>query len=68
MKRANQFKVLSRKEADQVKGGGWLSSMLSAWYDRYQADKAAREAAEALASMEPAACPPPDTDDGDPVG
>jgi len=57
MKKANQFKVLSREEANQVKGGGWLSSMLKSWYDKYQADKAEREAAE----MELAACPPPDS-------
>lgn len=65
MKKTNQnFKVLSRKETANVKGGGWLSNLFSYWYNRYQEDKAEEEAALAMEVMASAEegyeCPPPE--------
>ncbi len=53
------FKVLSKKEAQQVKGGGWLSNLFAYWKNEYEE----RKAAEAAAAMSAAPCPPPDPED-----
>lgn len=59
MKRKNSnFKILTKKETSHVKGGGWISNMLSAWYNKYQADRSFGSASLMAADD----CPPPEPD------
>lgn len=55
----SNFKILTKKEVKQVKGGGWFSKLFISTYNRYNGGR--REEAN-MQSNGNNNCPPPEPD------